>query len=61
MGISVLYLESMLPENRNCCRLLDHIDKAYFTNESERDRMKAGSESMESMVSYPFIELVWKK
>ena len=26
---------------RNCCRLLDHIDKAYFTNESERDRMKA--------------------
>lgn len=26
---------------RNCCRLLDHIDKAYFTQESERARMKA--------------------
>ena len=26
---------------RNCCRLLDNIDNAYFTNESERDRMKA--------------------
>lgn len=26
---------------RNCCRLLDHIDKAYFTQESERARIKA--------------------